>query len=218
MSATQSSRKTGNRNELRTCLSFEDGMEILRPMRRLLCLALSLLLAACGVESDNPIAPPEKTIADTRLEGVWKSVNSDDYLHFATQQHSQGMDFVVVEHGKGLKVSRFLALPTVIGGVHFFSMIDTQKERGKKQRYAFMRYAVSSENVLSLWGINQEAVERAIKTGRLKGKIHVNSKDKNDRDAIITDSSENIAKFIGSQDARKLFDSPPTKYRKISSR
>ena len=107
-------------------------------------------------------------------------------------------------------MSFYKMYPTTIGKNQYMnvrqSVPDELKtsERGKElelRDYFFVRYRISEKGILKIWIMMDDEVREAVKKGQLKGKIK-----KGDGDVLITDTSENIIKFIEADHKKDIFE------------
>ncbi len=78
-------------------------------------------------------------------------------------------------------------------------------EIGDIPPYLFAKYEITGNDKLYLQLLSPEEVAQGIEDGVLQGEI----KDKKDNEIYITDSSENLIRFIKNSDIDKLFGQTP---------
>lgn len=181
----------------------------------IILLISSLILTACVPESENPISDPAKATVDKRLLGVWAGKMSgekeDQYIHFVEAENSI-TEVVLVSHQKkrGPGVSFYKMYPTTIGKNQYMNVKSSvpddlkspeQVKKLESHGYFFTRYRISEKGILKIWIMMDEEVSEAVKNGQLKGKIA-----KGDGDVTITDTRENIIKFIEADHKKDIFE------------
>lgn len=167
-------------------------------------LVLCLFLASCD-DSTNPLSNPQTSKADEGLVGVWRAGNGKVYYHIrhAGEKFPKGvMRVVMVNHDEANvdPPEEYLAYSTILGNKTYLNVVIDEKQvkvldaKGWKpeavKSYTFLRYKLDG-NKLTVWGIDETAKEKAIKSGKIKGVIE------KDQPARFTDTSENVAHFIG---------------------
>ena len=179
-------------------------------MKRVAFLGLVVCLLASGCDdSKNPLSDPQTAKPDNRLIGVWRQRGENGevtYYHVghAGENFPDGMLRIVwIKHDQG-KIElpqECLAFTTVLGGKTYLNVVW---EGGKKQvklleeggwkadavdYYTFVKYQVDGDKAV-VWLIDEDAKERAIKSGKVKGVIEPNKPPK------FTDTAENVARFV----------------------
>ncbi|MGD9647132.1 MAG: hypothetical protein AB7U73_15585 [Pirellulales bacterium] len=194
-----------------------------------LFLALGLAWLTGCVESEKPLSDPAISRMDQRLFGLWQRRDPDgavEYLHIGGEYQvplaadrarpEPGlMQYTSIRHEPNNRAAeapsgtRFFV--TQIGGEDFGSWVFPQeeKDRGKPVHFAFYKYRVTPEQ-LEIWDMDRDATAAAIEAGKLKGvvrrKQRTNAGDAAEYEELrITDSSENIAKFLADGGAKSCF-------------
>lgn len=178
-------------------------------MFRKLALVLAACLLASGCDdSVNPLSDPDTSKVDERLIGLWResTAEGDDFYHVgrAGEGFPKGMlRIVTTSHQKGTVTmgEDYLAFATVLGEKTFLNVIGGDQDECVRKLnrkgwlpplvdgYTLMRYAFDGEK-LTLWGVDERAKETAIQSRKIKGLL------KNDAPAKITDTTENLARFV----------------------
>jgi hypothetical protein len=180
----------------------------------LLCLAFT----SC-VDSDNPLSDPKQSAVDPGLVGVWRARDKDGevtYYHVgkAGGKFPAGMLRVkIITHNKNGELPRpdagdTLVFTTVLGKNRYVnitgldaekikSMGDAKWEPKMADGYFIYKYEINGDK-LAIAGMDHEQKEAAIKAGKIKG----TGEGDNRR---FTDTTENLARFLASGDAEKLF-------------
>jgi hypothetical protein len=166
--------------------------------------AAILLLTGCE-DSKNPLSDPQTSKADERLVGMWRDQGGVWYFvgHAGKQFPDSVMRVVEITHkeGKVEPPEEYLIFPTVLGDKTYLNLV-MDGDKGQVKRldkdgwkadavdcYSFLKYQWDGDKMV-LRPIDEEAKEKAIKSGKLKGVIE------NDNPAKFTDTTENVACFV----------------------
>ena len=175
-------------------------------MRRILAglaLATAGFLAGCLSESEHPVAAADPAKNDARLWGSWVSTAEDGYMiaHvFATEKGT--LQIALAEHGvEGLgEIETYDAHVTNLPSGDYLNVVVTGAEAG----YLIVKYQFDGTNALSVRFPNNEALEQAVKSGKLAGTTKVEG---GVTDVRITATSEQWQAFLAKPPA-DLFDEP----------
>jgi hypothetical protein len=178
----------------------------------LLSIAACLLVTGCD-DSKNPLSDPQTSKADERLVGVWRGRNEDgDLIYYHVGRVSdklpQGVMWAVcVKHkdGRVEPPGQWLIFPTTLGGKTYLSVTEGTEQRVKlweekgwqpkaDDYYFVLKYQIDGGK-LSLWQMDRDAKERAIKGGKIKGVVERKKNQFVGRIAF-TDTTENVARFV----------------------
>jgi len=173
--------------------------------------AASLALVSC-LPSLNPLSSPETAQPDSRLEGVWaKKGERTAALAFAADK---GAWMWMTDFGGAIEKSR--VFPTVLGDARFLNNLFPKNEDDaeRKNCYFFYRYEIGEDGTLTLWTMNEELFADAIRLGEIQGQI-TNENGKEEK--ILTDSSENLSRFIKKHGAAKTFSENAQTYHRLPS-
>jgi hypothetical protein len=191
------------------------------PKSLLLILGFLCLGFTSCVDSDNPLSDPKQSTIDPGLAGVWRVRDKGDTVYYhvgkAGSNFPAGMLRVKsITHGKNGELPHpdnddLLVFTTTLEKNHYLnitsisaerikSMGDTKWEPSMADGYFIYKYEISGDK-LTMAGMDSDRKEEAIKAGKIKGTLEEHNKR-------ITDTTENLAKFIASADQEKLF---PTK-------
>ncbi|MGD0654232.1 MAG: hypothetical protein ABSA16_07815 [Thermoguttaceae bacterium] len=179
-----------------------------------LCLAFT----SC-VDSDNPLSDPKQSAVDPGLLGVWRARDKDGevtYYHVgkAGDKFPAGMLRVkIIKHDKNGELERpdnddILAFTAILGKNRYVNvtsldadkiktMGDAKWEPKMAEGYFIYKYEITGDK-LAIACIDPEQKEAAVKAGKIKG----TGEGDNRR---FTDTTENLARFLASGDAEKLF-------------
>jgi len=187
-------------------------------------MAILSVASCCPMLSVNPISEPSAT--ETQLEGVWKLDAQDDenvFLHIAPMPENR-MAVLMVEHklGKGLDVQQVpIHLSKLKSGLYI--NIDTTElpaeEFKNKTGFIFFKIDLKGPDRLITAMLDEKPIIAAIENGALKGELRFKKstavsgqskaqpaeKRKIVECVTITDSSENIRKFLEARDNEPLF-------------
>lgn len=174
--------------------------------RRLLsgaALLAAAWLSGCLPESEHPVAAPDPARNDARLWGSWLSQEEDGYIvaHvFATEEGT--LRIAIAEHGvEGLgEVETYDVHATNLPSGDYLNVMVTGSEAG----YLIAKYQVDGTNALSVWFPGNEALERAVKGGKLAGATKVEG---GMTDVRITATPAQWQAFLAKPPA-EFFDAP----------
>jgi len=172
--------------------------------------SLCLLLTSC-FDSNTPLSDPAKSKVDQRLAGVWQLRNDDgsvSYYHFGRvgdKLPASVMRVAGIQHKPDFAMEQFselLVFPTTIDGKTYLNVCDGKDEQLKvleekgwtaETVHAFLifKYQIK-DDVLVVQGMDKDAKQRAIESGKIKGVIE------KDRFTTVrfTDTTENLAQFV----------------------
>lgn len=176
-------------------------------------LLLVLALAACKVDSTNPITPVDSAQPDTALYGVWRfrAPGELTYVHigpaFSLGDAAAGAKartkIVVIDHkANGLTDDSYDAYVSRVGRDRYLNVV--QVDAGKTVGFIFVRYTRIDANTLRFATMNEDALKAAIQAGRIKGTIRGEGLAS---ETTITAPSTEIAEFLAREGA-KLFGTP----------
>jgi len=162
-------------------------------------------------DSQNPLSSPETAQADQRLLGVWSDTKYPGTGRVSMTKTAPWMQVESIDDKTGQKTDCDF-FPTVISGTSFLNVqsATADSEGHPSKNYVFFRYTIFSGDVLQMWGISQDAVIAAVRTGKLKGivyqeRISPHNGDA-DHDVTLLDTSANLVKFIQGRNVKALFN------------
>ncbi len=178
-------------------------------MKPLFLIGVALCLCASGCDdSKNPLSDPKTSKADERLVGVWleRADDSDVYYHVGHAGEKFPacvLRIVEIRHSKGtVEVPQeYLAFPTVIGDKTYLNfvldgdkkLVKSLDEKGWKgddvDCYTLLKYQIDGDKLV-VWIMDEDAKQKAIESGKVKGVI------KSNHPAKFTDTMENVARFV----------------------
>ena len=183
-----------------------------------LLLALIFSLAGCLPVSQNPLSSLEDATADPRLDGLWYGKSGEDeiFLHFVPGD-TAAMQVVEVDHEKKgvAHTTLYTVFPSVIGGQHYLNI------REEKDKPYYLAHYQVADGTLKIWLMSETRGAKAVKSGKLKGKISEKGKatDKNGAlfpEITITDTTEHLAAFVKKSDPEILFDQKFGTFKKVT--
>ena len=177
-------------------------------MKPLFLIGVAVSLSVSGCDSNNPLSDPQKSKADERLVGEWLNRGSDGDVYYHARHAGEKlpacmMRVVGVKHSKGKvePAEEFLVFPTFLGDKTYLNVVVLGKddklsksldEKGWKAEavdsYMLYKYKFDGDKLV-MYGIDEEAKRKAIKSGKVKGTVGNNS-------AKFTDTTENVAHFV----------------------
>lgn len=185
----------------------------------MLILGLICLVCTSCVDSDNPLSDPKLATVDQGLIGVWREREKDGdvtYYHVgkAGDKFPAGMLRVrEIKHDKNGELDRpdcsdTLMFTTTLGKNRYVNVtiLDAEKiktmdnsnwEPKMAEGYFIYKYEISGDK-LTVAIIDPEQKEAVINAGKLKGTVEGDN-------THFTDTTENLARFLASPDAEKLF-------------
>jgi hypothetical protein len=182
-------------------------------MNRYLVLGLPicLLLTSCVTDSQNPLSSPETAQADQRLLGDWSDKKDPGTGRVSMTNAAPWMQVESIDDKTGQKTD-YDFFPTVISGTSFLNVQGAvaDSDGHPSKNYVFLRYTISSGDVLQMWMISQDAVIAAVRAGKLKGIVHQDRISPHngdaDHDVTLLDTSANLVKFIRNSNVHALFN------------
>jgi hypothetical protein len=169
---------------------------------------LSLVLAACVPESQNPTGNPAEAVHDPAIFGLWEADWEDGRLFLHVFDAGQGMiDVYTVNHKKdgGGEADHYQGFVSTVGNRHIanLQMADSGGEdSGGAATYVFVAYQMEGESKLDAHFIDDKAFIAAVTAGKLKGQV---SGEGADQTVLLTDDAANIIAFIAAQDDATLY-------------
>jgi hypothetical protein len=171
-------------------------------------------LCSCD-ESKVPLSEPKASFRDESIRGVWHARQGEDdlYLHIIPTKPPL-MKLVKVFHANGKdnygnsNFGEFEMFPTLANGKKFMnlkyfrSQDPNQSKSPLEPRYTFLMYDLTKDNMLNVWQLDYETWKAAFAAKRLKGNAWETTWGSN---VSIEDTSENILKFLLSEDTQNQF-------------
>ena len=176
-------------------------------------LLLTAVLAGCKVDSVNPISSFESARPDTAIYGVWRYKDKDElsYLHIgpefsltdAASPGNRRTRIVVVDHKRnGLTDEAYVAYTSWVGKQRYLNVV--QADGARTVGYLFVQYTLVDRNTLRFATVDEDALEAAIRAGRIKGTMRGEGPSSQ---TVITADSPEIEGFLAT-DGGRLFALP----------
>jgi len=190
-------------------------------------IASALLFSCCPI-SQNPLSDRGKAIFDKRLQGVWRVV-ADDFsqgvIHVGKTEGDLTKVISIENKEDGdFKIAVYVMYPTAAGSKQYMNIVVDEASRGIPSEvtgYMFAQYDYNEvSNTLSFSIMSMQPIAQAIASKKLKGVIkynHSSSRASDDAETVnegkadsiqcvtITDTGDNILKFIAETDPQVLF-------------
>ena len=177
----------------------------------ILCfLILPLYLTACSsVTSKNIIGERIQGNLSDQFDGIWEEDNEIAYMKYLNEGELRIAGVEWKENKFDLQ--ELTIILTKCGDREFVNVLDPIIE--EKSDLLFACYSFITEKTLAVWEPKVDAFEKAVREGKIKGKI---SKDKSSTTVSINESNESLCDFIKKRAIGELFDlEDPRIYRKI---
>ena len=184
----------------------------------LFLFAIMIALTGCLPTSKNPLSDPADAVVDMRLDGVWYGKSGEDtiFLHFVAGK-ATSMDVVEVDHEKDgdAHTSIYTMFPTIIDGQRYMNL---REKSGTDKPYYLARYTLSKGGTLSISLMSEAVVAKAVKAGKLTGKVTVKNAGESSetRDIALTASTASLAAFVRSSDPDALFAEKFGSFKKVT--
>jgi hypothetical protein len=175
-------------------------------MKQFLLVILSVIIGlfsicCSSVTSRYPLPGNSLAIDQKKLEGIWL-VDSDEVIHL--RFNSKGTAIIAGMEWKEDQYEIVYGEINVTEGDEYnFLSIRFQEDNKWLDNYYFLTYTFTEKGDLILWLPNVDIFEEAIKNKQIKGIIE---KDQYSTGITITNSSENLLKFINDASRHNLFD------------
>lgn len=160
---------------------------------------LLLLVASCApAEFTNPLTPPGKATPDKALLGKWKEVGGNGLSVEVSSKSGGVMSFALPMEGKAPE--HFEGHVTMVGAMKVLNLraVGGELESG---RYLYARYELSADGRVTFWLMRDSTFRKAVQSGALEG--HSTGSPGS---LIVSDTPENVLRFIKSQKSDELWD------------
>jgi hypothetical protein len=184
-------------------------------MNRCGCLRITVLLLAGAMPScvalEHPPIDPSQAKTDERLFGVWKALPDEMdggycYLFVGRPQAkapSGMMEAITISNDRRETIKRdataFFQVP--LGQANYAVMVEEDMEEGQQRKkprrspqYSLLKYAVEGDR-LTVWAMDGNAVEDAVKRGKLKGTVTKGGIIEW-KSVVITETGDNLLRFL----------------------
>jgi len=193
----------------------------------LLVAAIAIFMpACCPMVSVNPLSEPGGI--DERLFGVWRPVTPEGervYLHVGKESDTTLVALSVEHMDSGrLDTARMPFFLTRTNTNDYWNIRYEDLEDNLAKGYAgffFMKYTFPDDDTLYVYQLDRKPIMAAIKAGKLKGRITYKVKEvspgvqlktlpaEKSADCVtITDTSENLLKYLETGGHQALFPEP----------
>jgi hypothetical protein len=170
-------------------------------MRYLVSFVFILLLTGCGVYSQHPITPFDKTQIDSKLFGswFWLEKNESGYIHIGMDDKSERLKILMVGVNKDgeINIMEFEGHSSQVGENHYLNLKQIQPKAERNDNYMIIKYSITS-NELKIGLMDDTVVAEAIKAKGLKGKVEGKKYILN---VYITEKEEVLQKFFLDHDS-----------------
>ena len=185
-----------------------------------------IFFSGCFDESINPLSSPQTSVIDPRLEGDYQLLikngegkKEPSYWHFRYRSDTDPatgkprpthwLEILQVNHGEvgSFEIANYRGLATKMGEQNYLSFSFCSKTEPEKEptNYGFVRYELNKDGDLQVWLMNDTAFRDAVKAGKISGKVGGGDEGPTFK---LTDTTENLVKFIAASDPEKLFGGP----------
>jgi hypothetical protein len=142
-------------------------------MRYVLMFALIASLSGCVPYSDNPLTDPGQQPMDASVYGswYWKDNNEVGYVHMGLDRESKLLRVFMIDFGKDgeMHASELAGHTSSFPGQAYLNL-KWVSPSDENPGYLFVKYEVRGD-VLEISLMDNEAAEKAIQEGSLKGEI-----------------------------------------------
>ena len=184
----------------------------------LLCVCIVLGLSSC-VQSKNPLGDKADAIVDTRLAGIWyrQDANYPNIEYYLAISQLPDKTYRVFAFGANEPIADevFIGYISKIGKDRYASLqfFMDGKLQGKGE-YALMYYDIKPNGELVISQFDADFFREVVKSGKLEGIIPEGGLDVGMKIDLVfnglTDTTENIVKFIKRNKKEKFLDKNTT--------
>ena len=188
------------------------------PFRLLALMPAILILGGC-VYSKYPLGTAQDARPDARLVGQWHKEDDDvkgDAQDIRVSFDAQGKGQLSTRREDGTwgpapMVTEFFVTRSKTASYFNLRSPDHTKnpdEAELNQRYLTCKYEVSADGrTLTYWSYKSDVLAKAIEEGKIKGTIKRDDPDINFLTVILSDSSDDLLRFVESS-SEALYDDP----------
>lgn len=163
----------------------------------LFILSSVLFCSSCIVTFENPVFDQTPATIDKRLPGKWKSIDKDEILfEFSTNSNSETILKLFEESGKTEKTV-FSVSSAQIGKFSYLSLKILDED--SPNTFLIAKYEIAGDEMI-VWLHSKEKIKELIQKGKLKGT------QKNYGEISISNSSDELKKFLESTESDELFE------------
>lgn len=164
----------------------------------LILLSTVFLSSSCIVSFENPIAGSQSTVTDKRLLGTWSSVKKEEkgLFNFSTNSNSETILKFVNEKDQNDKII-FTVSSIQLGKYNYLSLKLVDEDN--TNTFLIAKYEFVGEE-MNVWLPGKEKINDLVQQGKLEGSR------KDYGEISISNSSEEIKKFLESPESEELFE------------
>ncbi len=178
-------------------------------MRRLAPALGFMVLLSCGPPvSKKPLTPAAKAVADKALLGHWRGQVAGEPGEDAKAvtldvvvKAGGVMTFTLPPDTKNDRPLVFEGHVSEVGPLHLLNLSDHTDPKDPADEFILVRYEVDRAGALTVWMLSEAPLEKAIKSGALKGTFEGSPPS-----AVITDEPANTVAFLRKGKPAELFE------------
>ena len=179
-------------------------------------IAVFIMFSACKtVTSYNPIDVKNKSSIDAVLPGLWYGLDEKEKIYVFIRIRMDGyLDITGADSSFKYDEGKIFAYPSFLGEDRFLNINATTNDSQKldlSKNFLFINYQIkNNNNTIELRQMKFEffvdAVEKKLIKGEVKYSASKDKKYKAPSDVIISDTSENIRKFLKENSKEKYLE------------
>jgi len=178
----------------------------------IIILLFILTSFSCVLTSKNPLGSKKDAVLDKDLLGVWEIIDKEKgnkgYL-IILEGNDKVIQFIAVEDYYKFSEPGYQGFITEINNQKYINLqslniIEGSHKTDINEEYIFVLYKIKN-NTLEITSFNQDFFEEAVKKGELKGNIE--KVTTTSTQPVLTDTTENIRKFIEKQKSNDYLNS-----------
>ena len=169
---------------------------------------LTLVLAACIPESQNPAGDPAAAVKEPGLNGLWQADWQDGRLFLHVFDSGQGMiEVYTVNHkrdGSG-EADHYEGFISAVGKRRIANLQTAgtgEEDSGGAATYVFIAYELQPDCRLAVHFVNDKPFIAAVTAGKLQGQV---TGEGDNQTVLLTDETKKISDFIAAQDDATLY-------------
>lgn len=176
-----------------------------RLFRWALAAGLSVSIAACVPEFETALS--EGPAADPAVIGTWNAAadGDDEFMVIEVTPQGEGVAVVLRDPKGSEEQLAFNGRTAAVNGVRYVSLTPADSEKlgagETKVGYLLFRYEVAGE-AIKVWGLDTQAVARAVESGKLKGTVTGSGTDTQPK---IAATSAEVAAFLSTDEGQAAF-------------
>ena len=171
-------------------------------------VVLTLVLAACIPESQNPAGDPAAAVKEPGLNGLWQADWEDGRLFLHVFDSGQGMiEVYTVNHkrdGSG-EADHYEGFISAVGKRRIAKLQTAgtgEEDSGGAATYVFIAYELQPDGRLAVHFVNDKPFIAAVTAGKLQGQV---TGEGDNQTVLLTDETKKISDFIAAQDDATLY-------------